>query len=45
MWRTEIAVDSALGVCVFAALLNLVVAGLICRAVYHIRRYQNYSVI
>jgi hypothetical protein len=43
--RTKIAVDCSLGGSVLAALLNLLTVVLVCRAVYYIRRYQNYSVI
>ena len=43
--RTKIAVDSSLGGSVLAAVLNLLTVALVCRAVYYIRRYQNYSVI
>ena len=43
--RTEIAVDCVLGASLLAALLNLATAALVCRAVYYIKRYQNYTVI
>ena len=43
--RMDIAIDIVLGVCVVAALLNLVTAVLACYGVRVIRRYQNYSVL
>jgi hypothetical protein len=45
LYRMDVAIDCVLGVCVVAALLNLVTAVLACHGARVIRRYQNYSVL
>ena len=45
MDRTEIAADCAVGGVVVGVALNLATVALVFRAIYLIRRYQNYSVI